>query len=84
MKKHSIIQNVPNLYKLQEEDDDIKNGIINRPKHGKNKNLIKTSDFIGEFNMLYYQPMLNKYAYHRMLLCLLEKKLQEFNKIICF
>ena len=29
---------------------------------------------IGEFHKVQYQPMLNKFAYHNMLLCLLEKQ----------
>ena len=28
---------------------------------------------IGELKMIHYQPILNKYAYHRMLLCLIGK-----------
>ena len=28
---------------------------------------------IGEFHMVYNEPMLNKYKYHRMLTCLLDK-----------
>ena len=28
---------------------------------------------IGEFHKVYYQPILMKYAYHRMLLCLIGK-----------
>ena len=34
---------------------------------------------IGEFNRVNYQSMLNKYAYHSMLLCLICK--QEWKKI---
>ena len=34
---------------------------------------------------MHYQPILNKYAYHRMLLCLPGKtQFQEFKKIILF
>ena len=33
----------------------------------------KMSCYIGEFRKVHYQPMLNKYKYHRMLFCLLGK-----------
>ena len=29
--------------------------------------------YIGEFHKVHYQPILKKYAYHRILLCLLGK-----------
>ena len=38
------------------------------------------SCYIGEFYKVHYQPMLKKYAYHRILLCLLGKKEQIFKK----
>ena len=34
---------------------------------------------IGEFQMLHYNPMLNNYAYHRMLMCLLG--IHEYNEL---
>ena len=52
---------------------DINNVPIKRPTYGRNKHLTKVSCSIGEFHMAHYQPMLKKYAYHRILLCLLGK-----------
>ena len=56
-----------------EKNDDINNGLIKRPIYGKKKHFTKISCSIGEFYKLHYQPMLKKYAYHRILLCLLRK-----------
>ena len=69
--KHGIIPNGPTLCKLCEENDDKQKGLINRPTYGRMKHLTKMSFSIGEFHMVHYQPMLKKYAYHRMLLGLL-------------
>ena len=73
MCKNGIIQNGPTSCKLFEENDDTKNGIIKSPKYLKKKHLLKMLCYIGEFHMVHYQPILNKYAYHRILLCLLGK-----------
>ena len=35
------------------------------------KHLTKIACYIGIFHMVNYNPMLEKYAYHRMILCLL-------------
>ena len=51
----------------------INNGLIKRTKYGKKKNLTKISLSVGEFHKVCYQTMLLKYAYHRILLCLLGK-----------
>ena len=69
-----IILNGPTLCIICEENDDIKNGLIKRQTYGKNKPLTKISCYIGKFNMVNYQPMLKKYVYHSMLLCLLGKQ----------
>ena len=52
---------------------DINNGIIKSSKYLNKKHFTKTSFSIGEFNKILYQPMSNKYAYNRILLCLLGK-----------
>ena len=52
---------------------EIQNGIIKRSTYGKKKILTKMSCSIDEFHEVHYQPMLKKYVYHRMLLCLLGK-----------
>ena len=70
---HGIIPNRPSACILCEENGDINNGLIKRPTYGKKNNLTKISCSIGEFNKLHYQPILKKFAYHRMLLCLLGK-----------
>ena len=71
--KHGIIPNGPTLYKLSEENGDIRNGLIKSPTNGKNKNVTKMSCSIGEFDMVYYRIILNKHSYHKMILCLLGK-----------
>ena len=43
------------------------NGLIKIPRYRKNKCLTEFSFSIGEFHKVNYQPMLKKYAYHRML-----------------
>ena len=53
--------------------DDINNVLIKIPTYGKKKHITNISCSIGEFRKVYYQQMLSKYAYHRMLLCLLGK-----------
>ena len=70
---HGIIPNGPSVCRISEENDDIKNFLIKRPKYGKNKHLKDISCSIGELHKVYYQLMLKNYAYHRMLLCLLGK-----------
>ena len=46
--------------------------VLSRGQNMKNRNIFtKMSCSIGEFNMIHYQPMLKKYAYYRMLMCLL-------------
>ena len=72
--KHGIITNGPTLCILWEEYVDAKNGKINRPTYIKNKHLKKMSFSIGQFHMVHYQPVLKKYVYHKMLLCLIGKK----------
>ena len=52
-------------------NDEIKNGLIKSLTNRNKKQLPKMSCSIGESHNLHYQPMLKKYAYHRMLLCLL-------------
>ena len=68
---HGTIPNVPIVCILCEENYDIKNSPIKRPTYGKKKNLSKMSFYIGEFHKVHDQPMLNKYAYRSILLCLL-------------
>ena len=70
---HGIIPNGPSVCISCETNNDINNGLINSPKYGNKKYLTKMSFYIGRFNKVHYQPMLKKYAYHRMLLCLLGK-----------
>ena len=70
---HVIIKNGPCLYRICEGNYDINNGLIKIPTYRKKKNVIKMSCFIGEFYKVHYQPMLNKYSYSIMLLCLLGK-----------
>ena len=60
----------PSLFRICGENDDIYNSLIKRTKNGNKKHLTKLLYFIGEFNKINYQPMLNKYEYHRILLCL--------------
>ena len=51
---------------------DVNRTKIGRPKETKiDYNTVAPLNF--EFHMVHYQTMLNKYAYHRILLCLLEK-----------
>ena len=78
--KNSIFPNEPTLFKLCEENDDKKNGIIKWIIYGKKKNITKISCSIGEFQMLHYNPILNNYAYLRMLMCLLGK--HECNELL--
>ena len=49
------------------------NGIIKIPTYVKKKYLTKLSCSIEEFHNVHYQQMLNTYAYHRMLSCLICK-----------
>ena len=52
---------------------DIRNGLIHSPTYGKKIHLTKISCCIGEFHKVHSRPMLKKYAYHRLLLCLIGK-----------
>ena len=70
---HRIIPNGPSVCRLCEENDDINNCLTNRPTYGMKKHINIISFSIGRFHRLYYQPMLKKYAYHKMVLCLLGK-----------
>ena len=70
---YGIIPNVPSLCRISEEDDAIKNDLINRPKYVKKKHLTKMPFYIDEFHKVHSQPILKNYAYHRMLLCVLGK-----------
>ena len=71
--KYGILTNGPPLCKLCEKYDDIKNGIIKKRTYVKNTHLTKISCYIDEFYMVHYQPMLKKYAYHWVLMCLFSK-----------
>ena len=68
-----MIPNGTTLCKVCEENYDINNGLINMSTYVKKKHRTKISCSIGEFHMLHYQPILNKYSYHGMLMCLLGK-----------
>ena len=59
--KHGIITNGPNLCKLCEEIDDMKNSQNKRKTYRKKRHLKNMSCYIGEFNMVHYQPMLKNY-----------------------
>ena len=78
--KHGIIPNGQYSWKISEKYDDIMNGIIKRPTYGKKKYNMKMSCSIGKVHMIHYQPILKKYAYHRMLIYSLGK--QECKKLI--
>ena len=71
--KHDMIPNGPSLCKLCEDDYDINNGIVKRPTYRNKKFPLKMSCYIGEFNMVNYYSVLNKYACCRVLICLLVK-----------
>ena len=47
--------------------------VWSRGEHTEWRKNYKISCSIGEFQKVYYKSMLNKYSYHRMLLCLLGK-----------
>ena len=68
-----VTPNVPSVWILCEENNNINNGLIKRPTYGKKKHLNKMSCYIVELCKARYQTMLNKYAYHGILLCLLGK-----------
>ena len=63
---HGIITNVSSVCRICEENDDMKSGRIKRPTTGQKKYPKKISCSNGKI-------MLEKYAYHRALLCLLVK-----------
>ena len=46
--------------------------VLSRGQYIK-KNITEILCSIGEFHMVHYQPILEKYAYHRMLIRLIEK-----------
>ena len=69
-----IITNGSSVCRSCEENYYINNGLIKRPTYGKKEQLTKISCSVGKFHRLHYHPMLKKYAYHRMLLCLLGKR----------
>ena len=68
-----MIINGPSVFISCEENYNINNDLIKRPKYGKNQHLTKMSCCIGESHKVTYQSMLKNYAYHMMLLCLLVK-----------
>ena len=61
---HFIIPKEKTLRKLCGLNDDINNGLIKSPTYRKKKHLTKISYSLGEFHMVYYYPILNRYTYH--------------------
>ena len=69
-----VYSHMDHLYANHVKNMTTKIMLLSRGKHMKIGNIFtKIPCSIVEFEMVNYQPMLNKYAYHRMLIYLLGK-----------
>ena len=62
---HGIITNAPGLWKICEENDDIKNIIFKSTAYKIKKHRTQISCSICKIYKVHYQPILKKYGYQK-------------------